>query len=318
MMHWFISRAGGMVGALLLADCHLAAGAAVSVGSASYGEEAEALRQKVNACNSEAECAAVHQEGTAILARCRAENTEERPCWQIDRFTSAARQRQRGFATERQRAAADARDEEARRTVEARSSDVEPPPAPRDPIADWVVRAPAQCRIELNHRACSAAPAGATDAQRAECTTKCKEAVETGLVERVTKEIDRCALAEGAPACSLNLAFVDINGPTGKQVTEEGRAKMQDHCLKKCTEKRAESARLAKEAADVDRLGEGLIVSYKRCMMQVDQTREARREELYDRDLYDLRMSKANERCRKQNRCDWIEDYSELGCVYGN
>jgi hypothetical protein len=218
---------------------------------------------------------------------------------------------------ERENAEREKRDAQRVAAIEARRPKPLPEP-PRDPITDWLARAPAQCRIELNHRACSAAPSGATDAQREECAAKCRESVLAGVVARVEKAVELCVTAEGPPACSLDLATVDIHGPSGKQVTEEGRRKLQDGCVKQCSENRVANARRVKESAQAEKLGEGLVLNYKRCMMAVDSTLAARKERLYDRDLYDKRMQGVDERCRKQHRCDWLEEYSEFSCVYGN
>lgn len=218
---------------------------------------------------------------------------------------------------ERQDAAREAQQARTLAAIDARRPKP-PPEVPRDPIADWLTRAPAQCRIELNHRACSAAPAGISEAQRSECTAKCKESVMVGLEARVAKAVESCAAAEGPPKCELDLATVDVNGPAGKQITDEGREKLAAHCVKECGEKRAENARFAKESTQAEKVGENLVLAYKRCMMAVDQTLAARKEWAYDRDLYDKRMQGVDARCRKQHRCDWLEEYSDFECVYGN
>jgi hypothetical protein len=217
---------------------------------------------------------------------------------------------------ERETAEREKRDAERIAAVDARRAKPLPEP-PRDPVTDWLSRAPAQCRIELNHRACGAAPAGATEAQRQGCAAKCRDSVIAGLEDRVAKEIERCAVTDDKE-CTLDLGALDINGPTGKQVTDEGFAKIRAHCAKRCVEERAENARAAKESAQAEQSGEGLVLAYKRCMMAVDQTLAARKEQLYDRDLYNKRMQGADGRCRKQHRCDWLEEYSGFECSYGN
>jgi hypothetical protein len=191
--------------------------------------------------------------------------------------------------------------------------------ATEERISSWLTRAPVQCGLELNHRACSAGPEEASPEQRASCAAACKASVLAALEKRLEAAVEACVAAAVSAQCTGSLPpDLDVNGPGGKQVSPDATKAYRDICSKQCSEKRAQAAKLAKEAPRAEREGTRLVEQYKRCMMAVDSTLDARKEELYDRDLYEARMTKANEKCRSQHRCDWLEEFSEFECVYGN
>jgi len=89
--------------------------------------------------------------------------------------------------------------------------------------------------------------------------------------------------------------------------------------VKQCKEIVDRTRNAAKERERANAQGEQIVTAYKKCMMAVDSTREARKYEAYDRELYDQLMAKTQARCRFSHRCDWLEQHSdEWQCAYGN
>lgn len=64
--------------------------------------------------------------------------------------------------------------------------------------------------------------------------------------------------------------------------------------------------------------GPTLVGNYKRCMVAADSTREARKLNAYEADLYCDYLRKADARCRDAGKCDVLERYTELRCEYAS
>jgi hypothetical protein len=90
------------------------------------------------------------------------------------------------------------------------------------------------------------------------------------------------------------------------------REKLQSECTAGCRARGPDLLRLNVR-------GPSLVTAYKRCMVDADSTREARKLEVYESDLYCDYLRKANERCRAVSECDWMErtstDFS-VRCEY--
>jgi hypothetical protein len=84
---------------------------------------------------------------------------------------------------------------------------------------------------------------------------------------------------------------------------------LQAACTKRCNER-------APHVATAEKQAPGLVTGYKRCMVAADSTREARKLDAYEADLYCDYIRKADAKCRAASRCDWLEDYSVLECTY--
>lgn len=84
---------------------------------------------------------------------------------------------------------------------------------------------------------------------------------------------------------------------------------LQAQCTQQCNER-------GPELLDVARKGPGLVRAYKRCMVAADSTRKARKLQAYETSLYCEHLARANARCRRKHRCDWVEEYSTLQCAY--
>ena len=62
----------------------------------------------------------------------------------------------------------------------------------------------------------------------------------------------------------------------------------------------------------------GMVTAYKRCMVDADSTAEARKLNVYERESLLRFLKKADARCRTSSRCDGVEGYTDLRCVYAS
>lgn len=88
-------------------------------------------------------------------------------------------------------------------------------------------------------------------------------------------------------------------------------SKEQDACAKECVDR-------APKVLAATRQAPSLVVAYKRCMVAADSTSEARKFAAYERELYCAYLKAADARCRTANRCDWVEEYSDMECGYAS
>jgi hypothetical protein len=86
---------------------------------------------------------------------------------------------------------------------------------------------------------------------------------------------------------------------------------LQTECTKACVDAGPNALAARKQ-------GPALVTAFKRCMVSADSTREARKLNAYETDLYCKYMSDANGRCRAASKCDWLEASSALECVYAS
>jgi hypothetical protein len=86
---------------------------------------------------------------------------------------------------------------------------------------------------------------------------------------------------------------------------------LQTDCTKSCTER-------ARNLLAAQKQGPSLVTAYKRCMVDADSGREARKLAVYETDLYCDYIQKADARCRTASRCDWIEQFSSTTCTYNS
>lgn len=253
-------------------------------------------------------CFATEEERTADISR-----------RQHERLTAHQSEVARSAAA--QQRAADGDDDvpvKRRKQAEANATTT---PAPKDEGAQWLAAIVPECELGMNQKPCATPPAAATDQQRTECKTLCAAAVR-GALERVVKTaLDECekqALAQPAnapfPACQMEL-------PPGADPKGDGAAVPPEKlsCVAACKEIVEQDRNAARERERAAAQAQKLVTAYKKCMMAVDSTLEARKYEAYDRELYDQLMSKTDGRCRAANKCDWLEKYSEeWQCAYGN
>jgi hypothetical protein len=156
-------------------------------------------------------------------------------------------------------------------------------------------------------------PESANDLDKDNCHSACEEAMVTTLDHMLTHAREQCAAAVDQPAeCKIQLP------PTAK-VKPEGLVEILKNCTNDCARLRAEAAKDAKERDRAAAMGGQLVTAYRRCMLAEDSKREAVLERLHDPNgLYADRMRATNDRCRRQNQCDWLEAHSDVfECVYG-
>jgi hypothetical protein len=124
---------------------------------------------------------------------------------------------------------------------------------------------------------------------------------------------ENSAALEAEMKTALPAALKARNGSALDALTARSDAQfltvLQGDCTKSCVE-RGPNALLALTQ------GPTLVNSYKRCMVQADSTREARKLQAYETDLYCEYLGKANDRCRSANKCDLVEGGSDLECTY--
>jgi hypothetical protein len=187
--------------------------------------------------------------------------------------------------------------------------------------AEWLKAVLPQCEIGMNRKPCDTPPASATDEQKKECVTLCTAAMRAGAERVIKSALDECekqALAHPPaapfPACQFEFPpGADPRGD-GKPIPAEKLS-----CVAACKEVVAERRNSAKERDRANAQGEKIVTAYKKCMMAVDSTLEARKYEAYDRELYDQLMAKTEAKCRGAHKCDWLEQHStEWQCAYGN
>jgi hypothetical protein len=177
------------------------------------------------------------------------------------------------------------------------------------------------CSLSLTFKSCE----GAADLDA--CRSDCKAAIGEAIEKLISVALDSCVNAYTAlstpappgPTCQLVFpAGADPKGD-GSGVPASGLAKANEECTKVCREQGTKLLADAKEHDRAAQTGQALVLSYKRCMLSVDKTRDAIQYRLHDRALYQDLMGKADKRCRIANKCDWLEANSdEFSCDYGN
>ena len=169
------------------------------------------------------------------------------------------------------------------------------------------------------------------------CYSRCINARETGMQATAEREQGACeasyveAGGRGRFTCILAGAIPGIDLDDAKfearmKVATQARdlagidelAKQSDgqflwnlqtDCTKACNER-------APKALAAQKQGSALVTAYKRCMIAADSTLETLKLAVYERDLYCDNLQKADARCRAANRCDWIEQFSDMRCLY--
>jgi hypothetical protein len=186
-------------------------------------------------------------------------------------------------------------------------------------VADWKNGWGEECAQVMNYEVCgSAAPALATPEDKALCETECSAAILRGLEALAQSSLTACVASEGEALCKI--AFPPLAADRkGNPMPQERLAAANAACSKQCVGDRAQAAIQVKERPKASAAAEGLVLSYKRCMLAVDSTRQAFTYRVHDTELYQDLLAKADARCRAANRCDWLEKYSDdWRCSYGN
>jgi hypothetical protein len=96
-----------------------------------------------------------------------------------------------------------------------------------------------------------------------------------------------------------------------KQSNAQFLGELQTDCTKACNARGRDTIAIQKQ-------GDALVTSYKRCMVAADSTLEARKLAAYEEDLYCDYFHKADARCRAASRCDRLEELSSLQCTYAS
>lgn len=171
----------------------------------------------------------------------------------------------------------------------------------------WLATAPDKCGATFSDASCKAAPDDVTPEQKAACDSACKDTIALAATQLYARALDECAQSnEVTKQCEMSLPATSFEGDTAKQDASLADAKAA--CSKECSEGRAAL-----------RVAEGLVLSYKKCMLATDSTRQALTYRIHDSELYRNLMAKADERCRSANRCDWLEERTDdWRCSYGN
>ena len=169
------------------------------------------------------------------------------------------------------------------------------------------------------------------------CVTRCISTRELKRDETVEQEQSSCESrfvekgGHGNFACSIPGALSEVDaaktqsefngamqahdGPaldaTLKRADGSFLAKSQQTCTKACNERGPNLLAVRKQ-------GPELVNAYKRCMMTADSTREARKLDAYEADLYCGYVQRADAKCRTADRCDWVEQYSNMVCNYAS
>jgi hypothetical protein len=171
------------------------------------------------------------------------------------------------------------------------------------------------------------------------CYSQCIDARETAMHTAADREQDACesryieAQGRGKATCTLPGAMegIDLDAATFnarmkaailardldaidaliKQSDGQFLWDLQTDCTKACNDR-------ASKLLAIQKQGPAFVAAYKRCMVAADSTLEARKLAVNDTDLYCDYLQKADTRCRAANRCEWIEQLSDMRCTYAS
>lgn len=184
-------------------------------------------------------------------------------------------------------------------------------------IADWKGSWGRECAANMNYVACATAPEQASEADKALCYRQCEETLKIKIEMLAENAIASCIEAEGEPKCGVELPATAADR-YGRPVASDVVAKSNKECAEACVLGRAKMVIAKREKPKAAAAGESLVLGYKRCMLATDTGQEAEKYRRFDSVLYRDLMTKTNTRCRSANRCDWLEQYSEIWrCKYG-